>query len=115
MAGAEEWIVEQDGVARPQRLDRMSRERVLDRERHRAHVARRVWPLGHHPPCRVEDRDREILALARLLGVRGPVHGRPDLDGDRLERAPDDAERNRIDEAPLRHEMVSIAPALIAG
>ena len=95
--GAEERVVQEDRVARTERLDRMRRERVLHRERHRPHVARRIRALSHHAPLRVEDRDREVLAFARLLGVRGLVHGRPDLDGDRLERAPDDPERDGID------------------
>ena len=83
------------GVARPQRLDRMRGQRVAHRGRHGAHVARRVRPLRHHPALGIEDGHREVLALARLLGVRGLVHGGADLDRDGLQRAPDDAERDR--------------------
>src|SRR5262249_60351051 len=45
---------------------------------------------------RIEHGHREVLALARLLGIGRLVHGGADLDGNRLERAPDDAERDRI-------------------
>ena len=61
-----------------------------------------MWP-GEYGPCAtmlpggIEHRHREVLALARLLGVRGLVHGGADLDRDRLQRAPHDAERDRID------------------
>src|SRR2546427_7224399 len=97
MPRAEERIVEQNGVAGPKGVDRMCRERVLDGEGHRAHVTRRVRPLRDHAPLGVEDRHREILTLARLLGVGRPVDRRADLDRDRLERAPDDAEGDRVD------------------
>src|SRR5262245_2073094 len=74
----------------------MRGERVSHRERHRAHVPRRVWTLRDHPPLGVEHRDREVLPLARLFGVGRLVHRGADLDGDRLQRAPDHAERNGI-------------------
>ena len=66
-------------------------------ERHRAHVARRVRPLRDHAALGIEDGHREVLALARLLGVRGLVHGGADLDRDGLQRPPHHAERDRID------------------
>src|SRR6185436_2001292 len=83
----------------------MCGEGVLHREGHRAHVAGTVRPLRHHASLGVEHRDREVLPHARLLGVRGLVHGGPDLDGDRLQRPPDHPEGDRID-APS-HEMSS--------
>src|SRR5206468_1129621 len=103
MPRAEERIVEQNGVAGSKGVDRMSRERVLDDEGHRAHVTRRVRPLRDHAPLGVEDRHGEILPLARLLRVGGPVDRRADLDRDRLERAPDDAEGDRVDGGQGHH------------
>src|SRR5262249_60837888 len=38
----------------------------------------------------------ELLPLSGLAGVRRLVHGRPDLDRDRLESPPDHRERHRI-------------------
>ena len=99
MAGAEQRVVQEDGVAGPQGLDRVRRECVPHGEGHRAHVPGRIGALRHHPPGRIEDRDREILTLACLFRVRGAVHRRADLDGDRLERTPHDAEGDRIDPA----------------
>ena len=97
MSGAEQRIVEQDRVAGRKGARRMRGERVLHRERHRAHVTGTVRPLRHHPSFRIEDGDGKVLALARLLRIRRLVHGRSDLDGDGLERAPDHAEGDRID------------------
>ena len=91
VAGAEQRIVEEDGVAGPQCLHGVRGQGVPHRERHRAHVPRRVGPLRDHPALRVEDGHREVLTLPRLLGVRRLVHRGPDLHGDRLQRAPDDA------------------------
>ena len=51
---------------------------------------------------------REVLTLAGLLRVRRAMDGRADLDGDRLERSPDDAEGDRIDRLdrpPLRDQV----------
>src|SRR5437773_12529725 len=93
----------------------MRRERVLDRERHRAHVSGRIGPLRDHASLRIEDGHREVLAFARLLGVRGLVHGRPDLDRDRLNRAPDHAERDRIEPAGGSHWTTSSARARSGG
>src|SRR4029077_8187897 len=63
---------------------------------------------------RVEDGDGEVLALARLLGVRGLVHGGADLDRDRLQRAPHDTQRDGIE--PRRaHLMTSSARASRIG
>ena len=103
VAGAEQRIVEEDRVPGPQGLDRMRRQRVAHRCRHGAHVPRRVRPLGDHAALGVEDRHREVLALARLLGVRGLLHRRADLDGDRLQRAPDHAERDGVERRPRHH------------
>src|SRR5262249_5202290 len=70
-------------------------------ERHRAHVAGAVRSLSDHKALGVEQADREVLAFAGLLGVRGAVDSGADLDRDRLETAPDDPEGNRIQ---LTHE-----------
>src|SRR5439155_24722238 len=105
MPRAEERIVEQNGVAGSKGVDRMSRERVLDGEGHRAHVTRRVRPLSDHPPPGVKDGHGTVRALTRLLGVGGPVDRRADLDRDRLERAPDDAEGDRIHDADAPHQL----------
>src|SRR5687767_15788598 len=74
----------------------MRGQRVADGEGHRSHVTGRVWPLRDHPTARIEDRHREVLPLARLLGVRGLVHGGADLHGDRLKRPPDHPERDGV-------------------
>jgi hypothetical protein len=94
---AEERAVEQHDVPGPELVAGERLDRVLRGERHRAHVAGAVGALGHHPPRGVEEADREILALARLLRVRGPVNGGADLHRNRLERAPDDAEGDGIE------------------
>ena len=95
----EQRIVEQDRVTGAQALHRVRGQRILHRERHGAHVTGRVRALSHHAPRRIEHRHREVLALARLLGIGRLVNGGADLDGDRLERAPDDAERDGIGRA----------------
>ncbi len=99
MAGAEQGVVEQDGVAGLERLDGMGGERVPHGEGHRTHVPGAIRSLGDHSPVGVEDRDREVLPLARLLGIGRAMHGRADLHGDGLERAPDDAEGDRVEPA----------------
>src|SRR5262249_36188540 len=67
------------------------------------HVPGAVGALGHHPSLGVKEADGEVLALARLLGVRGPVHGGADLHRDGLEGPPDHAEGDRIDFRALRY------------
>jgi len=76
---------------------------VEDGEVHGAEVPGRVGALDDHAPLGVEDGDREVLALAGLRRVRGPVDGRPDLDGDRVERSPHHTERDGI---RLGHELL---------
>ena len=97
VSGAEEGAVEEHHVAGPEPVTGKGRHRVLGGERHRAHVPGAVRTLGDHASLRVEEAHGEVLTLARLLGVRRPVDGGADLDGDRLEGSPDHAERDRID------------------
>src|SRR5262249_23730485 len=56
----------------------------------------RVRAVGRHAGRCIEDRDREILAFAGLDRVGGPLDRRPDLDADRLQAAPNDAEGDRV-------------------
>src|SRR3954453_18730858 len=89
---------------------------VEDGEVHGAEVPGGVRALDDHAPLGVEDGHREVLTLARLGGVRGPVDGRPDLDGDRVERSPHDTERDGI---RLGHELLrgtrSVTGGLLRG
>src|SRR5207249_1837351 len=55
-----------------------------------------VGALGGHPALAVEEGDAEVLALPGLDRVGGALDRGADLDTDRLQRAPDDAQRDGI-------------------
>jgi hypothetical protein len=96
VSGAEEGAVEEHHVPGPEPVARERLDRILGGEGHRPHVSGAVGPLGDHPARGIEEADGEVLALAGLLGVRRPVHGRADLYRDRLERPPDHAQGDGI-------------------
>src|SRR5262249_23741531 len=87
-------VVQQQRVAWTQGWDWKGAKEVADSEVHGAHVAGAVGTLSGHAALRIEEGDREVLAFPGLDRVGGALHGRADLDADRLQRAPDDAKRN---------------------
>ena len=101
VAGADEAVVHQDGVAGLQRVGRKVAQHVLGHGRHRAQMAGAEVALRDHDRVAVEQGGGEVVALAHALREGGVAQGVAQLVGDRDEGVPDHRERDGVDAAVL--------------
>ena len=97
MAGADEAVIDQDGVAGQQRVDREILQDRLGHVGHGTQVAGAEIALRDHDGVAVEDGRREVLAFPHALREGRVPQGDAELLGNRNQRVPDHGERDGIE------------------
>jgi hypothetical protein len=111
VAGADDRVVGDDDVARPQRLGREAGQHVRQGHRRGADEDRDgAGALHQQPPLAVEQHHRQVVALAHDGRERGTDQGLDDLVRDRDQAVPEDPQGDGIEIAGAHAGRSSVPP-----